>query len=138
MMNVHYNVVLLLILFQLNIVRCENGCGPKGLNINSIEADFKDCCNNHDNCYGWSRFIFIFIYLKKFLYKIDTCGNKQFECDNVFYSCMIEKCIDKGLISRYICNGTAKFVDRIVRRLGLPFFKIAQIESCGFKGIFNN
>jgi hypothetical protein len=49
---------------------------------------------------------------------------------------MIEKCIDKRLISRYICNSTAKFVDGIVRRLGLPFFKIAQIESCGFKAIF--
>jgi hypothetical protein len=65
-MNVHSNVVLVLILFQLNIVRCENGCGPKGLNINSIETDFKNCCNNHDHCYGWSHLSFYFMYLKFF------------------------------------------------------------------------
>ena len=45
-------LVIFLILLSLNVTACGNGCGPKFLNINSIESHFKNCCNKHDLCYG--------------------------------------------------------------------------------------
>ena len=50
---------------------------------------------------------------------------------------MIDECKSKQIISRFICNTTAKFVDRIVKRLGNPFYKIAQFEFCGWRTIFD-
>ena len=78
------HLILILLVFVVGSAhglrqrRQANGCGSGYFNIDQDlklvgESVIIPCCNQHDICY-------------------DTCGKTQYQCDNVFRSCLHSAC----------------------------------------------
>jgi hypothetical protein len=97
-----------------------NGCGPEATSFplevindmgNSLGSDFKECCNEHDKCYG-------------------TCGTNKKDCDKVFYECMNSRCSKKKKIYQPWCKLKAKSFYTLVDNGSVCFFNDSQINHC--------
>jgi len=94
-----------------------NGCGVPGIEISEYVSvkDMKQCCDQHDICYG-------------------TCNKDKEECDLFFKKCLYKICDrlkdkipDVALTG---CKSTAKVLFSGTMMFGCKFYKTAQEEAC--------
>ena len=77
-------------------------------------VDFKECCDNHDFCYG-------------------TCGKIKSDCDRKLGDCMRKKC-DEALGFAYhekaLCYKMANAYEWAVKTFGEEAFEAGQDSGC--------
>jgi hypothetical protein len=101
-------------------VAVPNGCGPSGGALTPIipnrfgSADFTQCCNTHDICYG-------------------TCNDVKSDCDNSFLACLQGSCrsaYSSKPVRLRACLSVANIYFRAVSSRGENAYESAQKEAC--------
>ncbi len=97
-----------------------NGCGPQQTSFftkvtndmgNYFGSNFKDCCNEHDVCYG-------------------QCNHTQATCDKIFDKCMKNTCDKKNFFSKIACRGMAETFYQLVHKQGKKYYENSIKEQC--------
>lgn len=97
-----------------------NGCGGEGSVFTPFIpnrfgfANFRECCNTHDGCYG-------------------TCNNDKTSCDDTFGPCLVRACVNAYALEASVlasCLSVAAVYYGFVRVRGGSFFEAAQSGAC--------